>query len=220
MNKYRVIFLGAVATVLFAFFVLVFMPHLLLRSVAPPAGLKAYDDSALAGRRVYVSLGCLYCHSQQVRAPSFGSDAARGWGRASYPEDYAYDYPHLLGTMRTGPDLMNIGLRQPSRAWHYAHLYQPRAMTPGSVMPAFGFLFAVKDQTGMGDEIVALPAGVGPAGRVVVTLPTARVLVNYLLSLKHDYPAPEELTPLRNGASRRPHDRDSGGLAAAPGGSQ
>ena len=195
MNKYRVIFLGAVATVLFAFFVLVFMPHLQLLSVEPPAGLKAYDDSALAGRQVYVSLGCLYCHSQQVRTQSFGSDAARGWGRASYPEDYAYDFPHLLGTMRTGPDLMNIGLRQPSRAWHYAHLYAPRVMTPGSVMPAFPFLFAVKNQAEMGDEIVDLPAGVGPAGKVVVALPKARALVGYLLGLKHDYPAGPDAAP-------------------------
>jgi len=189
MNKYRVIFLGAVATVLFAFFVLVFVPHLQLLSVEPPPGLKAYADSELAGRQVYVSLGCLYCHSQQVRTPSFGSDAARGWGRPSYPEDYVYDAPHQLGTMRTGPDLMNIGGRQPSRAWHYAHLYQPRAMTPGSLMPAFRFLFTVKDQAGMGDEIVDLPPGVAPPGKVVVALPGARVLVNYLLALKHDYPA-------------------------------
>ncbi len=189
MNKYRVIFLGAVASVLFAFFVLVFLPHLQLRSVEPPAGLAAYADSELAGRRVYISLGCLYCHSQQVRAASFGSDQARGWGRASYPEDYAYDRPHQLGTMRTGPDLMNIALRQPSRAWQYAHLYEPRAVTPGSLMPAFPFLFEVKDQAAMGDELVDLPAGVGPAGKVVVAGREARALVSYLLSLKHDYPA-------------------------------
>ena len=106
MNKYRVIFLGAVATVLFAFFVLVFVPHVQLLSVEPPAGLKAYDDSALAGRQVYVSLGCLYCHSQQVRTPSFGSDAARGWGRASYPEDYVVRLPAPPGddAHRAGPD--------------------------------------------------------------------------------------------------------------------
>lgn len=199
MNKYRIIFLGAVATVLFAFGVLVLVPHLQLLSVEPPAGLKAYADSEQAGRKVYISLGCLYCHSQQVRSPSFGSDQARGWGRASYPEDYAYDYPHLLGTMRTGPDLMNIGTRQPSGAWHYAHLYEPRAVTPGSVMPAFPFLFEVKDQAQMGDELVSLPAGVGPAGKVVVAGPQARALVNYLLSMRHDYPA-GALSPAAGGS--------------------
>ncbi len=202
MNKYRVIFLGAVATVLFAFFVLVFVPHVQLLSVEPPAGLKAYADSELAGRQVYVSLGCVYCHSQQVRSASFGSDHARGWGRASYPEDYAYDYPHLLGTMRTGPDLMNIALRQPSRAWHYAHLYDPRAVMPGSVMPSFRFLFDVRDQARMGDEIVELPAGAGPAGKVVVAGSKARALVSYLLALRHDYPAGPDASSPASGAAR------------------
>ena len=202
MNKYRVIFLGAVATVLFAFSVLVFLPHLQQRSVEPPAGLVAYADSELAGRGVYVSLGCLYCHTQQVRAAPFGSDRARGWGRASYPEDYAYDRPHLLGTMRTGPDLMNVGLRQPSRAWHYAHLFDPRSMTPGSVMPAFPFLFAARDQARMGEEIVELPAGFGPAGKVVVAGPKARALVSYLLALRHDYPAGLDAGTAGPGGSR------------------
>lgn len=55
--------------------------------------------------------GCVYCHSQQPRDAKLAPDASRGWGRASTPGDYAYDYPHLLGTMRTGPDLFNIGVR-------------------------------------------------------------------------------------------------------------
>jgi hypothetical protein len=41
----------------------------------------------------------------------------------------------------------------------------------------------------MGDEIVDLPAGTGPPGKVVVALPRAHALVTYLLSLRHDYPA-------------------------------
>jgi cytochrome c oxidase cbb3-type subunit 2 len=188
MNRYLSIFAGALLTVGFAFVVLVFVPHLQLASVPAPAALAPYADSTLAGRRVYVSLGCLYCHSQQVRAPSFGSDQVRGWGRASYPEDYAYDRPHQLGTMRTGPDLMNIGSRQPSRDWHLAHLYEPRAVTPGSLMPAFPFLFEVKDRAEMGDEIVNLPEGVGPAGKVVIAGRDARVLVSYLVSMRHEYP--------------------------------
>ncbi len=189
MNRYLSIFAGALATVAFAFSILVFVPHVQLSGVAAPPALAAYSDSQWAGRREYVSLGCLYCHSQQVRAPGFGSDQARGWGRASFPEDYAWDRPHQLGTMRTGPDLMNIALRQPSRDWHYAHLYEPRAVTPGSVMPAFPFLFEAKPAAEMGDELVNLPAGAGPAGKVVVARYEARVVVDYLLSLHHDYPA-------------------------------
>jgi cytochrome c oxidase cbb3-type subunit 2 len=189
VNKYLSIFAGALGTVAFAFLVLVFVPRLQLSGVAAPPALAPYTDSTLVGRRAYVSLGCLYCHSQQVRAPGFGSDQARGWGRASFPEDYAYDRPHQLGTMRTGPDLMNIGVRQPSRDWHLAHLYQPRAMTPGSLMPSFAFLFRAKDRAEMGDEIVTLPPGFGPTGKVVVASPEARALVSYLVSMKHEYPA-------------------------------
>ncbi len=189
MNRYLSLFAGALGTVAFAFLVLVFLPRLQLSGVAAPAALTPYADSTQAGRDAYVSLGCLYCHSQQVRSPDFGSDQLRGWGRASYPEDYAYDRPHQLGTMRTGPDLMNIGIRQPSRDWQLAHLYQPRAITPGSLMPSFRFLYQVKDQAAMGDEIVSLPPGVGPAGKVVVAMPEARELVSYLLSMKHEYPA-------------------------------
>jgi cytochrome c oxidase cbb3-type subunit 2 len=188
VHRYRVIFAGAVLTAVFAFFVLAWLPQRQLSAVVPMDALQPYTPDQAAGRGVYVSNGCLYCHSQQVRDPSFGSDQARGWGRASYPEDYRYDEPHLLGTMRTGPDLTNIAVRQPSRAWHYAHLYQPRALVPGSVMPSFRFLFVVKAQADAGDEVVELPPGIVPAGQVVVAAAEARHLVEYLLSLNRNYP--------------------------------
>ena len=194
MHRYRVIFAGAVITAVFAFFVLAWIPQRQLAMVVPIDQLQPYTPNQLAGRHVYVSMGCLYCHSQQVRDPEFGSDQARGWGRPSYPEDYRFDSPHLLGTMRTGPDLSNIGVRQPSRAWHYAHLYQPRALVPGSVMPAFPFLFVLKAQADAGDEVVALPAGFAPAGRVVVAGPDARALVDYLVSMNRNFPRADART--------------------------
>ena len=187
MNRYLVIFLGAVATVTFAFVVLVGVPRMQLASAGAPAGLAPYAATAQQGRELYTSLGCHYCHSQQVRTPSFGADSARGWGRASVPEDYVYDRPHLLGTMRTGPDLANIGVRQPSRDWHYLHLYQPRAVSPYSVMPSFPFLFTLKAQAEMGDEIVNTPPGLIPEGKVLIATPWAQALVDYLLAMKHDY---------------------------------
>ena len=76
---------------------------------------------------MYIANGCIYCHSQQPRDPIQAPDDKRGWGRASVAADYHYDKPHLLGTMRTGPDLFNIGVRQPSADWHLGHLFQPRA---------------------------------------------------------------------------------------------
>jgi len=48
-----------------------------------------------------------------------------------------YQTPELLGSERTGPDLTNIGVRQPSSVWQYIHLYNPRAVVPESIMPSF-----------------------------------------------------------------------------------
>ena len=118
---------GAMVALGVATAALVVMPYLQVRDVPPPAKLQPYTDAQLRGREVYVANGCVYCHSQQPRDRALGPDQQRGWGRASVPGDYVYDKPHLLGSMRTGPDLFNIGARQPSKDWHLGHLYQPRA---------------------------------------------------------------------------------------------
>jgi cytochrome c oxidase cbb3-type subunit 2 len=173
---------------------LVVMPYLLLENVEPPAGLKPYSTQELAGRQVYIANGCVYCHSQQPRDAKLAPDAKRGWGRASVAGDYAYDTPHLLGTMRTGPDLLNIGARQPSVDWHLGHLYQPRAYTPGSTMPSYGFLFDVREgEAKPGEKVVNLPPSLAKPGQVVVAKPEALALVDYLISLNRTYPA---LVPL------------------------
>ena len=129
----------------------------------------------------------MYCHSQQVRPEGFGSDQARFWGRPSVPGDYVYDKPHLLGTMRTGPDLMNIAVRQPSEDWHLTHLYNPRIVTPGSLMPPFPWLFEEKVSAGPQDRILALPDSIAPKGKVVVATREGLALVTYLLSLDRSY---------------------------------
>lgn len=179
---------GALVTLALATAALVILPFIQLKKVDPPAGLKPYTDAQLRGREVYVANGCVYCHSQQPRDETMGPDAKRGWGRASVAGDYYYDKPHLLGTMRTGPDLFNIGARQPSADWHLGHLYQPRAYTPGSVMPSYPFLFKVKDQADPGDRIVTLTPAFSPKGKVVVATQEALDLVTYMQSLDHTYP--------------------------------
>ena len=90
--------------------------------------------------------------------------------------------------MRTGPDLFNIGARQPSKDWHLGHLYQPRAYVPGSIMPSYPYLFETKAAAEPGDEVVKLPPGQGPEGKVVVARPEALDLVKYLQGLDHTYP--------------------------------
>jgi cytochrome c oxidase cbb3-type subunit 2 len=171
-----------------AMLVLVVVPYRELKAVTAPAGLKPYTLAELRGRATYVAMGCVYCHSQQPRDPSLAPDQQRGWGRASVAGDYVYDYPHLLGTARTGPDLFNIGARQPSIDWHLAHLYQPRSVSPGSVMPSYPFLFRVESRPKTGEKKVTLPPEYSPTGGEVVATQEALDLVAYLLALNHTYP--------------------------------
>ncbi|HNK54017.1 MAG: cbb3-type cytochrome c oxidase subunit II [Piscinibacter sp.] len=188
MNSEIRLLSGAMVMLALATSALVVLPYLEVHDAPPLPGLKPYGSAELRGRAVYIANGCVYCHSQQPRAKGFAPDFARGWGRATVAGDYAYDQPQLLGTMRTGPDLMNIGVRQPSEQWHLGHLYQPRAFVPGSIMPSYPFLFEAKAQADKGDVVVNLPALAAPAGRVVVARPEAVDLVRYLQSLDRSYP--------------------------------
>jgi len=183
---------GAMVALGIATAALVVLPYVQVRDIAPPPKLQPYTDAQLRGREVYIANGCVYCHSQQPRDRGLGPDLQRGWGRASVPGDYVYDKPHLLGSMRTGPDLFNIGARQPSKDWHLGHLYQPRAYVKESIMPSYPYLFRVKDAKDAereGEQPVTLPPGYGPmVGQVVVPTPEALDLVKYLQSLDHTYP--------------------------------
>ena len=183
-----VFFLGVLATLLLGWAALVGLPDVLISDIKPPDGLQRYTAEQLYGRSIYIREGCLYCHSQQVRPEGFGSDQARFWGRPSVPADYVFDKPHLLGTMRTGPDLLNIGVRQPSEDWHLLHLYNPRLIVPGSIMPPFPWLFEEKLSAGPGEKPLVLPDSVAPKGKVVVASREATALTAYLRGLDRTYP--------------------------------
>lgn len=125
-------------------------------------GLHQYTEQELRGRGTYVSEGCVYCHTQQIR--TLESDRQRfGWRLVNAPSseawEYANDRPHLLGTKRTGPDLSRVGGKYSSE-WHWAHFKDPRKMGEKfygpdgnlravSVMPSFTFLSdtEIKDLT-------------------------------------------------------------------------
>ena len=148
--------------------------------VPPTPGLMPFSSTAQRGREIYVSEGCSYCHTQQVRP----IPADQVFGRPSAAGDYAYSTPQLLGTERTGPDLINIGNRQPSSTWHLVHLYNPRAVVKESIMPSFWWYFQLKDQAGPGDVVVPVPDPWKPKGKAVVATPDALALLDYLLALK------------------------------------
>jgi cytochrome c oxidase cbb3-type subunit 2 len=149
---------------------------------------------AQQGFEIYLANGCIYCHSQQVRPEGFGADILRNWGqRRTVARDYLYDKPVMLGTMRTGPDLANIGLRQTSAAWHLLHLYNPRIVSKGSIMPPFPFLFE-KQKIGSRPSPDALnlpPEFALEPGYEIIPRPEAKALAQYLLSLKANAPLPE-----------------------------
>jgi cytochrome c oxidase cbb3-type subunit I/II len=100
-----------------------------------------YTPVQQLGRRVYLREGCWYCHSQYVR-PVTGE--TRRWGPVSEAGEYAYDVPHLFGTRRIGPDLTRVGLKYGDE-WHLAHFWNPRMLTPESIMAPFRGLFALPD---------------------------------------------------------------------------
>lgn len=185
---------GAMITLALAISALVVLPYMQLSDVQPPKGLKDYTSIEKRGRKHYIDNGCVYCHTQQPRAVAQAPDAERGWGRAPVAGDYYYDKPHLMGTMRTGPDLLNIGKRQPSADWHLGHLYQPRAYVEGSIMPSYPYMFELKDKADEGDKVIKVPEKWVPEGKVVVAKTEALEMVEYLLSLDRTYPiepAPE-----------------------------
>jgi cytochrome c oxidase cbb3-type subunit 2 len=156
------------------------LPGITLSQTPPGPGVKPLTALEAEGRDVYVANGCSYCHTQQVRPLAqdkvFGRPSARG--------DFAYQTPELLGSERTGPDLTNIGVRQPSAVWQYIHLYNPRAVVPNSIMPSFFWMFDVVDKAPAGISPVPLPKAYAPAHGVVIPKHEAQVLLAYLQSLK------------------------------------
>jgi cytochrome c oxidase cbb3-type subunit 2 len=156
------------------------LPGIELSQTPPGPGVEPLTALQARGRDVYVANGCSYCHTQQVRP----LPQDKSFGRPSAPGDFAYQTPELLGSQRTGPDLSNVGVRQPSSVWQYIHLYNPRAVVPESIMPAFDWMFKVVDRAAPGMTAVPLPKAYAPAQGVVVPDRQAEALVAYLLSLK------------------------------------
>jgi cbb3-type cytochrome oxidase cytochrome c subunit len=116
------LFLGIFGTFAFSWTGLTLVPNFQIGNLDPQADEEGTDiypvpKSGMAerGRKVYAANGCVYCHSQQVRADYAASDIDRKWGtRRSAPRDYIFERPAMLGKLRMGPDLSNIGKRAPS----------------------------------------------------------------------------------------------------------
>ena len=109
--------------------------------------------------------------------------------RRSVAEDYLYDQPVQLGSLRAGPDLANAGARADAN-WQLLHLYAPKSVVKGSTMPPFRYLFEVrKIGREHSPDALKLPPEFAPStGYEVVPKLAARELAAYLLSLRATVP--------------------------------
>lgn len=158
-----------------------------------PAPLTGLADQ---GRAVYQDLGCVSCHTQQVRRDGFGGDTTRQWGtRQSVARDYIREKTVFLGSSRLGPDLRNVATRAyADEAYLHTILYAPHAVAPGTNMPSYEFLYDVRPvRPGQASPHVLKLSGkaAAPAGYEVVPTHRARALVAYLRSLNDSYEYPE-----------------------------
>jgi cytochrome c oxidase cbb3-type subunit II len=198
MNSGPLIFLGLFATMACSWLSFVMGPQLQLGDLPPTTNMvigasgqvypHAEPGDAHQGAELYRANGCASCHTQQVRPRDLGSDINRGWGvRRSTAYDYLFDQPVLLGSLRVGPDLANAGRRMDA-ASVLLHLYEPRAITPDSIMPPFPYLFEKRKIQGFpsADALQLPPHFAPPPGYEIAPGPQARALAAYVTSLHQD----------------------------------
>lgn len=173
------------------------LPAASMQKQYPPTKAPYPNEFVERGRKLYQSYGCIYCHTMQIRGderlakeladgtlevPVLGADRRFGLDAPSKAEEYRNDDPPFLGTERIGPDLLAVGTRLPSAAWHYWHLYDPRSVSPDSNMPGMPWLFHTEETQQPEDERVDPLFSLDvPKGRLYAT-PDAKDLVEYLLS--------------------------------------
>jgi cytochrome c oxidase cbb3-type subunit 2 len=190
-NDHKKLFLAAFGLfIVLTLFVAIFPAIENQENNQPLPNYKPLTASELRGKNSFVSNGCVACHTQQVR----NVEMDNVWGeRPGIAADYAgvkrLDFwrnsATLMGTERTGPDLTNVGKRQPSMAWNLLHLYQPRAVVPTSIMPSYKWLFEPKEKLEEDDVEVIVPSEfLQGEKRKIVASQEALDLVAYLQSLK------------------------------------
>lgn len=114
------------------------IPTFLIKSNIPTiSAVQPYTPLEIHGRDLYIREGCSNCHTQMVRP--FRSETER-YGEYSKAGEYVYDHPFLWGSKRTGPDLHRMNGKY-SNAWHYNHMLAPDAVSTGSIMPPYPWLF-------------------------------------------------------------------------------
>lgn len=120
-----------------------------------------YTPLELAGRDIFVTEGCYNCHSQMIR--TLVPDVLR-YGDYSRLGESIYDHPFQWGSKRTGPDLARVGSKYPN-IWHLRHMEDPRAISVGSNMPNYPWLFTSPT------DVAALPGKIAVQRQLGVPYP-------------------------------------------------
>ncbi len=179
------LFLGILGTFAFSWIGLTMIPNAQIGHLDPQVDEDGNDPypapkSGMVdrGRQIYAANGCVYCHSQQVRPDYIASDIDRKWGtRRSAPRDYIFERPVLLGKMRTGPDLANIGHRAPVTDVDAPAPSSTTSTTPGASPAPSASPVAAKSPASAASPAVAAaspaPAANAPSPAPAVVAPTA-----------------------------------------------
>lgn len=196
-------------------------PAYQLQNTQPLPDMSELTTEEKQGLHIYVAENCAGCHTQQVR----NIEMDNTWGdRPSIASDYYYSKkrmdvwrqsPSLLGSERTGPDLTNVGKRQPGKEWHLLHLYNPRIVVKESIMPGYPWLFQEKreDQVLKTDVVVPVPERFLKNKEMkVVASQRALDLIAYLQSLKQAPLTGENQVPFIPAREKKPA---AGGLTGA-----
>ena len=164
-----------------------------------------------SGAKVYLANGCYVCHTQLIRPTYAGTELWRDdWAGEKENEergdtrretnlfDFSGEEFAQIGLMRLGPDLSNVGLRIKhyakkkgisSEEWAYRYLLNPRADIAKSwskcSVPISLFRSAKNDEKAN--------VFLNQKGERVTPRFQAKVLVDYLLSLKKDNEVPSEM---------------------------
>ncbi|WP_375580005.1 cbb3-type cytochrome c oxidase subunit II [Marivirga tractuosa] len=211
-KDHRKLVLTALLVFVFLSTIIAIVPSYQMQDVEPLPQQEELSEEAIKGLQVYVSEGCVACHTQQVR----NIEMDKVWGsRPSMPSDYYYSKqrmntwqqsPSLLGSERTGPDLTSIGDRQPGASWHLLHFYNPRIVVNESVMPAYTYLFEHKeeDEVRVGEKVVDIPSEfLKEKGKVVVASEKVNNLIAYMQSLKQtELPSANDFIPSKKQESK------------------
>jgi cytochrome c oxidase cbb3-type subunit 2 len=217
MSDFRKFIFALILSFSMPWLFLVVIPMIKYQALTPTAydkdkdGLEGYYPPAPINRQgqlVYAREGCVQCHTQMIRPPQLALDGWRkGWGqdqearptapvRSNTLHDYLGEPFAFLGVQRNGPDLANYGWRAPERSKIHQRLYAPQSLHDWTNMPDMRHLYTERVVQGpVSEKALKLSPKFAPKNEdgyelEVIPTPEAEALVDYLLSLKKDYPIP------------------------------